>query len=112
MTVNGTNISMIRGDTENIEISMTLNDEVVAFVTGDTVYFTVKTSPDTIVKTFQKTVTSFVGGKAQITISNADTKDLAYGNYYYDVQVTQVGGIVTTIIQPSIFTIASEVTYD
>ena len=40
----------------------------------------------------------------------ADTKTLACGNYYYDIQLTTVTGEIYTIVPPSIFCICEEVT--
>ena len=65
MIVDGTNISMFRGDSESLTI--TLYDDLgnnVDFIAGDTVYFTVKESMQTNVKTLQKIVKEFRNGKA------------------------------------------------
>ena len=44
MKVNGTDLAMIRGDSESITLSLKDGEAVISFVTGDTVYFTVKRS--------------------------------------------------------------------
>jgi len=44
MKVNGTDLAMIRGDSESITLSLKDGEVVTSFVTGDTVYFTVKRS--------------------------------------------------------------------
>lgn len=113
MIVKGTSLKMTRGDSEQLTVYREDSSGTqIDFETGDTVYFTVKTSIDTEVKTLQKTVTSFTDGKAIVNIAPEDTSSLAYGTYCYDVQVTEASGDVTTIITNSKFVLAGEVTYD
>lgn len=113
MLVQGTNITMIRGDTEAFNV--TLQDEdgaKVDLVVGDTVYFTVKTSINTHIKILQKVVTEFVDGVAQIKIEPQDTKELKFDTYVYDVQISFASGAVKTIIPPSDFIVSGEITYE
>jgi hypothetical protein len=113
MKIQGTNISMIRGDTEAIKVSC--RDESgtdIPLVEGDIVYFTVKRSTNTEEKILQKIVTEFTEGVALITIFPEDTKELKTGIYYYDIQLNRANGQVKTIIPPSKFTINEEVTYE
>ena len=112
MQINGTDIQMIRGDTESIQIRMTQNGEQVPFEAGDTLYFTVKRSVYEDEKLLQKVVTEFPGGEALIEIAPEDTKKLDYATYSYDVQLTAKDGTITTIIPPSDFKILPEVTYE
>lgn len=113
MKVNGTNISMIRGDSESITISCTdINNLPVAFVFGDTVYFTVKEKTTNVEKTLQKTVITFDNGKAVIEITPSDTRDLRCKRYVYDVQLTRADLTVTTLVAPSDFIIEEEVTFE
>jgi UDP:flavonoid glycosyltransferase YjiC (YdhE family) len=64
------------------------NNEQIKFITGqDTIYFTVKTSAQTVQKSLQKVVTNFdSSGEAVIEILPEETKDLRFGQYVYDVQ--------------------------
>lgn len=113
MKIQGTNISMIRGDSEAIKVSC--RDESgadVPLVEGDVVYFTIKRSARTEVKTLQKIITEFTDGVALITIFPNDTRELKTGIYYYDIQLNRANGQVKTIIPPSNFTINAEVTYE
>ena len=113
MEIQGTNISMIRGDSEAIKISCRDENGVdIPFVEGDIVYFTVKRSTSTEEKILQKIVTEFTKGVALITIFPKDTRELKTGIYYYDIQLTRADGTVKTIIPPSKFTIKGEVTYE
>ena len=105
LKINGTTISLTRGDTARIELGITQGGETYDY-SADTVLFTVKQStmqPDYLI---QKTVTDGV-----IYIAPADTETLAYGTYCYDVQLTTSGGDVCTVITPSKFVVEPEVTW-
>lgn len=113
MRINGTTISMIRGDSESIIVSCKdSNGNPVPFKEGDTVYFTVKETVNTEVKMLQKVITEFEDGKAIIDIKPEDTKHFRFQNYVYDIQLTRADGTVTTIIPPSKFKVKGEVTYE
>lgn len=112
MTITGTNISMIRGDTEGITVTCTEDGVARSFVTGDTVYFTVKKTVSETAKILQKIITSFTNGKALIDISSADTKTLDAKPYVYDIQIVFANGTQKTVIGPATFEITDEVTYE
>ena len=112
MIMVGTNISMTRGDTEAMTVSCTEDGVSRAFVTGDTVYFTVKKSASETEKILQKVITSFTGGKALIDILPTDTKMLDTRAYVYDVQIVFSNGTKKTVITPSTFELTDEVTYE
>lgn len=113
MIVEGTNIRMIRGDTESICIGMrNTQGEIVPFEQGDTVYFTVKTSTSSSERIVQKVVTQFVDGVAFIVLQPDDTRGLQARPYIYDIQVTRADGVVKTIVPPSRFCLVGDVTHD
>ena len=113
MKIQGTNISMIRGDSEAIKVSCRDESGVdIPLVEGDIVYFTVKRSTYTEEKILQKIVTEFTDGVALITIFPEDTRELKPGAYYYDIQLNRANGQVKAIIPPSRFIINAEVTYE
>ena len=113
MKANGTDLAMIRGDSESITLSLKDGKAVIPFVTGDTVYFTVKRSPIVDEIALQKIVTEFnEDGNCIIEIAPNDTKDLEFGSYVYDIQLNRLDGTVTTIVPCSKFAILQEVTYD
>ena len=113
MKVDGTKITMTRGDSETISIfCKDILGTAVPFVTGDTVYFTIKRDIHEANIILQKIITTFIDGKAIVTILPIDTKALEFISYIYDVQLTKADGTVTTIIPPSKFTIGGEVTYE
>lgn len=112
MIVTGTKISMTRGDSETITVSIRKDGEDIPLVAGDTVYFTVKNDANTEDKVLQKVVTEFDDGKAIIEILPGDTKHLPFTEFVYDVQLTKTDGGITTIIKPSKFIVGEEVTYE
>lgn len=113
MKVNGTNISMIRGDSETVTVSCTdIDGADLLFSDGDIIYFTIKENTKTEIKILQKIITDFTDGKAIIEINPSDTKPLKYQTYVYDVEWVNSVGRVTTIVPPSKFVISDEVTYE
>lgn len=114
MEINGTDLSMIRGDSETIDIKISTPDgEVRPLVQGDMLYFSVKKNPKFTKYAFQKIVTKFrEDGTAQVVILPDDTKDLQFDDYRYDVQLTTKEGEVKTIIEDSLFRIKVEITDD
>lgn len=111
MTVNGTKLSMTRGDSETITVICS----AAPFEVGDVLTMTVREDGEdgeygSIV--LQKTVSEFeADGTAIINIAPNDTSSLDFTDYIYDMQVTRADGTVTTIIKPDTFTITEEVTY-
>lgn len=107
---------LIRGDTDSFSVEMQTDTDPpvkIDLLPGDTVYFTVKKSPDVEDIVFQKVITEFVDGRAEIFISHDDTKDLLVKTYYYDIQINRSGNsFVKTVIPPSKFVLEKEVTYE
>jgi glyoxylate utilization-related uncharacterized protein len=113
MKIQGTNISMTRGDSEAIKVIVkdTLGN-IIPLITGDTIYFTVRENILNTTKFIEKIITEFDDGKALININPQDTNNLRFTTYVYDIQLNKENGTVKTIISPSRFTITGEVTYD
>lgn len=107
LTCVNNNISITRGDSAIFALTIKKADgEPYEITEGDTVIFTVKMSTfDTKIIT-QKTVVDGV-----VRLHPEDTKDLEYGTYYYDVELTQSDGFVSTVISPHKFIVEQEVTY-
>ena len=110
MTIYGANISMVHGDTEAMTVSCTEDGVTRPFVTGDTVYFTVKKATNSTEKTLQKVITSFTNGKALIDILPADTQSLDTKTYVYDIQIVFANGTKKTVLGPATFELTEEVT--
>lgn len=105
LTIKNNTITLTRGDTARIDLAISKDGETYDY-SPDTVVFSVKTSTTTPEYVFQKTVTDGV-----IYIAPSDTESLPYGTYRYDVQVTTQSGDVCTVIPPSSFIVAPEVTW-
>lgn len=105
----------IRGDTRVINITCVQSDGVTPInLTGAKVYFTVNASASPVDDTsaaFQKTTTTHTApllGQTSITITNADTQALTPGIYYYDVQLKDATGNITSLKQ-DVFTINADI---
>ena len=95
--VTGNAIVMTRGDTVTLELSIKKdNGEEYELYNGDSVVLSLKKSVEDEEYVFQKT---FV--EKRIVIEHDDTKDLEFGEYVYDVQLTYNDGQIATIITPS-----------
>ena len=113
MKIHGTNISMIRGDSQSVTVSVKDKDgNKVPLITGDIIYLTVQYNVNAEEKVLQKVITQFEDGNANIEITPNDTKDIPFNTYVYDIQLNRVDGTVSTIVPPSNFTIDREVTYE
>lgn len=103
--INGSTIHITRGDTAYMTLD--LYDSTGKYILRDTdiVQLTVKENIDDNVFLFQKRLV-----EGQFKIESVDTKQLAFGNYIYDVQIIFENGDVNTVIEPSVFKICGEVT--
>lgn len=102
-------IQLTRGDTAAITVD--IFDEVSStqytMASDDTLTFSVKRSVDERKYYFQKIMT----GTNRIAIEPADTRNLGYGTYVYDVQLERATGGVSTVIEPAAFELLTEVTW-
>ena len=103
-------ISITRGNTDNLTVTILSDGVELLLNTGDIVYFTVKKSVHTDHITFQKIITDFINGKISINILSSDTKFLPFGEYVYDCQVVFSDGTIKTIVGPSEFIVTEGVT--
>ena len=107
MTINGTAISMTRGDSETLTVK--IKDD--AFEAGDKVTFTARARATAPIA-FQIVVTEFEeDGSAIITFDHETTEGLTFGRYMYDIELVRADGTVTTLIKPAAFDLTEEVTY-
>lgn len=100
------NISIIRGDSATITLSITdANGDPYVILPTDSVTMMVRQTPNSEV-VMSKTFTD-----ATLSIAPADTSSLPCGNYVYDVQLVHEDGWTDTIIPVHQFNILQEVTY-
>ena len=100
-------ISLTRGDTANFTVKILDSDGNEYDYSDDTVLFTVKANAYTEEKIIQKEV--HYG--EDVIIEHDDTKDLLYGDYLFDVQISNIAGEVATVIVPTKIRIMEEVTF-
>lgn len=105
-------MTMPRGDSESftVELEDEETETFIPLVTGDVVRFTVKESHLLPQHVLQKVITYFPDGVAEVEIKPEDTQHLLFGEYEYDIELTDRHGEVTTIIV-SKFTLGKEVTH-
>lgn len=114
VSINGTSITMTRGDTLIVTVGMTQNGAAYTPAEGDVIRFAVKN-------------TTMVGGGAnykdeepilekvipndtlQLELEPDDTKEMKFGTYVYDISITFADGSVDTFITTSSFELTPEV---
>lgn len=108
-TVKKTSITLTRGDTFKAQISITDKDgNPYVPQEGDTVRFAMKKSyldPDTEVL-IRKNIPM---DTLILTLEPEDTKELPFGSYVYDIQLTTAAGEVDTFITKASLTLTEEV---
>jgi len=110
MKIDGTDITMISGNSEGIIVgAKDVDGSKYPFATGDIVYFTVKRIPNDESPILQKTITEFIDGDAVIYLNPEDTAEMN-GNYTYDIKIKQQNGKETTLYDPSRFEVIKGVT--
>ena len=104
--VEGTNITLTRGDTLNVQITMKQGSRDYEPQNGDVIRFAMKkkyTDPEPL-------ITKIIpNGTLRLHLDPADTKELDFGRYVYDIELTKANGDVDTFICESVFEIAKEV---
>lgn len=101
-------IKLTRGDTARLTVSITndLTKDEYQIADTDVLTLSIKKSIRDTTTAVQKSVT----GSGTFYIEPVDTKDLEFGKYKYDVQLTTSGGEIYTVISPNDFEIMQEVT--
>lgn len=103
ITIEDNSISLTRGDTAYL--SLDVSD--YTFQDGDTAILSVKESIDSEDYLFQVDLDM---DNLTFIILPEYTKNLNYGKYKYDVQITTKDNEIFTVIGPSTFKITEEVT--
>ncbi len=98
------NLSYVRGDTDSITV--TCADD--PFSAGDAVRMSISQSTTSPRLLFYE-VTSFTDGAAVINLG-AETGELSFGTYYYDIEITRANGNVQTPVRAKL-NVLWEVTY-
>lgn len=107
LTCDGNTIHLTRGDSAVLLLKIRKDDGTdYELQAGDSVLFTMKKSVYDTAVIIQKKLTD-----GAIKLNPDDTKNLQYGTYYYDVELTQSDDFVATVISPQKLIIEPEVTY-
>ena len=108
----------IRGDSRLISVSIFQSDGITPFnLTGCEVWFTVNANSNNtadndtsaVISIKNAAITNPTLGVATLQITNAMTQDIPPGTYYYDVQLKDASGNITSL-QQNQFLIVADVT--
>jgi hypothetical protein len=98
-------ITLTRGDSAVLKLDLKTTDgESYAMQSGDSLLLTLKTSPDVAEILMQKKINNM-----EFIINPEDTSSLAFGIYYYDIQLTTADGYIYTVCQCNKWIVAEEV---
>ena len=105
-SIAGNTISLTRGDSLRVQIHIYNDEAEYTPAAGDTVRFALKkkvTDPEPLI------LKSIPIDTLVLAIDPADTKDLQFGTYRYDIELTTAAGFVNTFIGPAPFVLTEEV---
>ena len=105
MKVQGNNITHMRGDTAILKLDLNIDGEPFALRDGDVATFSVKKNLKDTDYILQKRAVD-----GDFVFTHADTQDIPFGVYWYDVQVTLQEGQVVTAIGPAQYRLVADVT--
>lgn len=105
-SISGNQISLTRGDSLVLGVTILQNGSTYTPASGDTARFALKStvfddSPLINKQVDLETMT--------LTLVPSDTKELPFGTYVYDIELTTSDGYVDTFIGPAPFYITQEV---
>lgn len=97
------NLTITRGDTETIVVTMTEDDGTAIDVTGRTYSSQMRTSPDSniVSSTAVCSVTDGPAGEVTAVFPATETEDLSPGYYYWDLQ-ENASGVITTVVSGTV----------
>ena len=103
-------LTITRGDTEVVQVTITTDGTTPINITGRTYSSQMRSTPDiaTVSITGTCAVTDGPNGQMSITFAAADTADLDPGYLYWDLQ-ENASGVITTILSGTV-TVLADVT--
>ena len=91
LTIHGSTISMIRGDTAAINLNISINGNQYNYSAGDKLTFSMKSHADD-----QECALQIKMNSTRLVINHADTNSLDAKTYVYDIQLELSSGQVIT----------------
>lgn len=112
--INGTSISLTRGDSLRVQVSIMKDGELYSPSGSDTIRFFMKRGTMNEFRTAYKDQSPLIEKTIPtdtmlLALDPEDTQSLDFGEYVYDVQITFANSIVDTFINNAKFTILPEV---
>lgn len=104
--IKGTTIKMTRGDTLSLTITIMNGAEPYEVQAGDVIRFALKKTYQDAEPLIEKTIDNETLG---LQLEPEDTKELPFGSYVYDIEITMEDGTVDTFIAEANLTLAKEV---
>lgn len=109
LIIDGSTIRLTRGDSAAIQCRVyTPDGDDYTLEPGDVMIFTLRKHAKGASDDGYLLRKTFVGG--EINLEPADTARLAYGQYFYDIELRLTNGSVNTVVPFSAFIIEKEVT--
>lgn len=107
LKVNDKTITLTRGDSLAIKLDI-FDSEGNAYTpsSGDTIRFAMKKSYSDSECLISKVIPN---DTMMLSLAPSDTKDLAFGSYVYDIEITFATGAVDTFIDRATFRLTEEV---
>lgn len=106
--ISGTTITMTRGDSLVVFLALENGDGTVYEPSeGDYIRFAMKKSFDDSVPPML--VKEIPTDTMKLVLDPKDTKQLRYGQYRYDIQITTAEGLVDTFIDRAVLVITEEI---
>ena len=107
LSINGTTITLTRGDTLQVVITMKdANNNVYTPVHGDVIRFALKKRYEDARPLIHKIIDN---NDLMLVLEPSDTKHLSFGEYVYDIEITFNDGTVDTFISEATFILSKEV---
>ena len=105
-SINGNNISLTRGDTLKLTVTIMQDGDIYDVKEGDRIRFALKKN---IADTECLIIKEIPNNTKLLHLVPSDTKQLPFGVYVYDIELTTENGDVDTFIGPAKFTLTDEV---
>ena len=104
--INGTTITLTRGDSFYCQLTLKQNGQAYTPAVGDSIRFAMKKNYFDTEALITKTVPT---DTLILNLEPSDTKTLEFGKYVYDLEMTFANGDIDTFINEADFVIAPEV---